>query len=77
MVLAQTYHRGWQASVDNRPVPLWRANVAFQALETPSGVHQVKLVYRDPNFRLGLIVSALSLGATAALGWRSRRPIAG
>ena len=77
VVLAQTYHRGWQASVDNRPVPLWRANVAFQALETPSGVHQVKLVYRDPNFRLGLIVSALSLGATAALGWRSRRPIAG
>jgi hypothetical protein len=57
VVISQIFHRNWQAYVDGQPVPLWRANHAFQALEVPGGRHQVVLQYEDGSFRLGLVIS--------------------
>jgi hypothetical protein len=72
VVLAQTYFHPWQASVDGTPVPLWRANSAFQALEVVAGQHQVRLDYRDSRFALGAVLTALSSLACGILWWRSR-----
>lgn len=60
VVLAQTYFHSWRAYVDGGPVPLLRANHAFQALQVPSGRHQVKVVYEDRAFKTGLGISAIS-----------------
>jgi hypothetical protein len=72
VVLAQTFHHSWRATVDGEPVPLLRANHAFQALEVPAGRHGVRLVYRERNLVLGGVISLLTaLGC--GLAWRGTR----
>ncbi|HEV2435764.1 MAG TPA: YfhO family protein, partial [Verrucomicrobiae bacterium] len=76
VVVAQAFYHDWHAYVDGRPVPLLRANHAFQALEVPAGRHEVMLRYVDWMFRLGAVISALTLlGCLAGLfvkpGWMS------
>ncbi|MBU6399228.1 MAG: YfhO family protein [Verrucomicrobia bacterium] len=61
LVIAQTYYHLWQATVDGRRVPLWRANFGFQALEVPAGSHRVELAYRDPIFWTGAAISGIAL----------------
>lgn len=73
VVLAQTYYHRWEVSVDGQPAMLFRANLAFQALEVPGGNHRVELVYRDPALRAGAAVSIASLIACGLLWKRSRR----
>jgi uncharacterized membrane protein YfhO len=75
VVLAQTFYHCWRAFVDDQPVPLLRANYAFQALEVPAGKHRVRLAYLDRAFRMGVGVSAVALvicGAGLVLGRRGR-----
>jgi hypothetical protein len=57
LAAAQSYYHDWQAYVDEKPTTLWRANYGFQAIAIPSGVHQVRLVYVDWNFRAGTFIS--------------------
>jgi hypothetical protein len=57
VVAAQTYYPEWRPYVDGQPVRLWPANYAFQAFEVPAGTHQIKLVYEDRRFRLGVAIS--------------------
>ena len=64
VVIAQNHYPCWHARVDDSPVPLWRANHAFQALQVPAGRHQVRVVYEDRAFHVGLAVSLVT-----ALGW--------
>lgn len=61
IVLAQTFYHPWHAFIDGKPAPLWRANYAFQAVEIPSGNHQVQLVYEDQAFKAGAVISVLAL----------------
>lgn len=72
-VVAQTWHPNWRARVGGAAVAVWRANHAFQAVAVPAGVHRVELRYVDHAFRLGAIISALTVLALAALGWRDAR----
>jgi hypothetical protein len=57
VVVAQTYYHNWQAAVDDAPVPLLRANVAFQAVQIPAGRHRIHLFYRDRAFEIGAAIS--------------------
>ncbi len=61
VVIAQAYYHDWHAYVDGKPVPLLRANHAFQAVEVPAGQHAITLRYQDWMFRLGAAISALTL----------------
>jgi hypothetical protein len=67
LVIAQSFYPGWQATVDGNPVPLWRANYAFQALEIPKGKHLVELRYREPLLGMGAAITGISLGVCLAL----------
>jgi hypothetical protein len=66
--ISQVWHHNWQATVDGRPAPLWRANAAFQAVEAPAGRHEITLVYRDSAFRWGAGLSIIGL-IVCGLGW--------
>ena len=72
VVVAQTYYHNWRATVDGRPAPLLRANVAFQAVPIPAGAHAVRLVYQDRAFALGAKVSLGTLTVCALALWRRR-----
>jgi hypothetical protein len=56
-VIAQAYYPDWCAEIDGHAAPLFRANVAFQAVQVPSGPHQVHLFYRDRAFEIGAAIS--------------------
>ena len=71
LVAAQSYYHPWHAYVDGKPTPLWRANYAFQALEVPAGKHDVKLLYVDWNFRIGFLLSVITLVIAAVTYWIS------
>jgi hypothetical protein len=74
VVIAQTHYHRWQAFVSGESQPLWPANHAFQAIHVPSGESRVRLVYRDPLFWLGAVISLSALvGCSAVLGWRVLR----
>jgi uncharacterized membrane protein YfhO len=70
VVLSQTFYHLWHAEVDGQPVPLLRANVAFQALQVPAGKHHVKLIYRDRDFAIGAVISLLSILVRGGLWFR-------
>ena len=70
VVIAQTFYHPWKAYVDDKPVPLLRANHAFQALEVPAGTHRVRLAYEDRRFRLGCVISLGALAVCGGLWWR-------
>jgi hypothetical protein len=57
VVVAQTWYHNWRAFVVDRPVPLLRANHAFQAIQVPAGRHHVRLAYEDLAFQFGAAVS--------------------
>jgi len=60
IVLAQTYHPGWHAHANGIPIPVWRANHAFQAVPVPAGSALITLEYRDQAFVPGLVLSLLT-----------------
>jgi hypothetical protein len=60
VVVAQTYYHNWHAEIDGQPTPLLRANVAFQAVQVPSGRHKIHLFYQDRAFEIGAAISGIA-----------------
>ncbi|MFN8451123.1 MAG: YfhO family protein [Anaerolineae bacterium] len=61
LVLADTDYPGWTASVDGVETPIYRANLAFRALQVDAGQHVVQFEYRPDWLLPGALVSAVSL----------------
>jgi len=57
LVLADTYHPGWQATVDGGPVEILRANYAFRAVWLEAGEHIIEMTYRPSSVFVGGTVS--------------------
>lgn len=66
VVVRNTWEEGWEATVDGRPAPVLRADAFLQAVPVEAGNHRVRLVYREPAIRRGLLGSAIAWGAFAA-----------
>ncbi|HUR44322.1 MAG TPA: YfhO family protein, partial [Candidatus Saccharimonadales bacterium] len=75
VVFSQSYYHRWHAYVNDKPVKLWRANHAFQALEVPAGSSNIKIIYEDPALGLGAILSSLALlGCVTGWFFLAKRP---
>jgi hypothetical protein len=78
VVLVDTYDPGWKVTVDGRPAPLLRANVAFRGVALPAGRHVVEQVYRPRSVLAGLALSGAAicagLLAAARAAARERSP---
>jgi hypothetical protein len=73
VTFSQTYYHCWHAYVDNKPVPLFRANFAFQAVQVPAGKHHIRLSYEERGFRVGGIICILTvLGCVVGYGFREK-----
>lgn len=74
LVLADADYPGWEASVDGRPVPIHRANLAFRAVELGAGRHTVQFAFRPEPARIGMRGTLVFLALAAALAaWRRRK----
>jgi hypothetical protein len=69
LVVNESWAAGWQASVDDQPVPLYRVNYLVQGLIVPGGSHTVRLVYAPPEVTWGLGLSLASVVLWLILTW--------
>jgi Bacterial membrane protein YfhO len=67
VVFSDSYYPGWQAEVDGRPTPIYRANITQRAVTVPAGKHRVCFRFKPLSVRIGFWVSFAS--ALALLGW--------
>ncbi|MGA2261441.1 MAG: YfhO family protein [Acidobacteriota bacterium] len=68
LVLGDLYFPGWEADLDNQPVPIHAANYLFRAVVIPAaGMHTVQFRYWPRSFVLGAEISLLGVCACAAL----------
>lgn len=74
LVYADTYYEGWRAFVDDREVPIVRANHAFKAVRVDPGQHLVRFVFDPWTFRWGATIALAGLAIVAGLlGWSTWR----
>jgi hypothetical protein len=61
LVLADSYYPGWKAYVNDKEVKIYRANLFFRAVSLPSGNHVVEFRYEPASFKIGLIISIMTM----------------
>jgi len=61
LVVADSFHPGWQATVDEQPTAIIRANGDFLGVVVPAGRHDVTLRFTPPSLRGGWALSLLGL----------------
>lgn len=57
-----SYDDGWSIYVDDKKVETKKVMDAFLAFDIDKGYHEIKLVYFPKGMRLGVIITAISLG---------------
>jgi len=71
LVLTQSYHPDWSASVDGKPARVYPAETALLSTYVPAGSHEIVFRFTPPGwYSLSLLVGLLSwILAVAALGF--------
>jgi hypothetical protein len=73
-VIAESYYPFWHATLDGKPVDVWRVNCALMGVELPAGAHEIVLSYRPPRaYAVAGIVSLLGLVVAVVATIRSSR----
>jgi len=61
LVVAESFDRGWSATVDGVAAPVVRVNHAQMGVALSAGMHRVELRYAPRGFALGLVLSAVGV----------------
>ncbi len=76
LVVLDGHLRGWHATVDEQPAKHHAAFGAFRAVPVPSGVHEVRFVYRPTGFVAGWKIALASLIVLIAFVFLRRARVA-
>jgi len=69
LVLTDTFHPGWKATVDGRPEPIVSVDGFVRGISLrDAGRHVVRFIYRPSTFAVGLYLSLLTLSMLLAFG---------
>jgi uncharacterized membrane protein YfhO len=70
LVLGDAFYPGWQASVDGRETKIYPANYVMRSVILPTGKHRVVFRYAPASFRIGAMITLVTLVLVAAIvGW--------
>lgn len=69
LYIGDTWYPGWRAYVDGRRTKVYRANLAFRAIEVPAGEHTVVFAYVPISFYAGCILTVFGMILSTWL-WR-------
>ena len=61
LFLSDSYYPGWKAYVDDEKTEVLRANFLFRAIVIEPGKHHVRFEYDPLSFKLGLLITALTI----------------
>ena len=64
LVLSEIFYPGWQAKVDGEKAPILCGNYLFRVIPLDKGEHEVYLHFVSWPFRIGLVISLLSLAGS-------------
>lgn len=74
LYIGDTYYPGWKASIDDSPTRVYPAQVLGKALFVPAGEHRIKVYFQSDSFRLGALLSGLTVICLLLYGsWAARR----
>lgn len=73
LYVSDTYYPGWRAYVDGKETKIYRANLAFRAIEAPKGKHTVVFKYVPMSFYAGLVLTIIGILLCIWL-WRRDKP---
>jgi Bacterial membrane protein YfhO len=73
VVLGDNWFPGWQATVDGRPVDIERVDYVLRGTVVDRGRHKIEYRYQPASWRIGWIVSLLTLLALVGAVLLSRR----
>lgn len=73
LVLTDNYFPGWTAVVDGKAVSIHRIDYLLRGVSVPAGNHQVEFHYEPISWRLGWIISGLTLLVLTAFVFAGRR----
>ncbi len=62
-MLTDNYYPGWKAYLDGNGKEIIRADFSFRGVEAPAGSHSVIFKYQPGSYKIGLIVTIISLSA--------------
>lgn len=75
LMLTDNYYPGWKVDVDGKEGKMLRANYTFRAVPLIAGEHTVRFYYDPWSFKLGFIISVLSVGFLAWFTLRQNRQL--
>jgi hypothetical protein len=67
LVLTDAFYPGWKVFVGGKEQTIRRANYLFRAVELPAGNHRVEFVYDPISFKIGLMISSLTVAFLIAV----------
>jgi hypothetical protein len=72
LVLSETDYPGWKAWVDDRPTPIYCADIALRGVVVPAGAHRVRMEFRPSILPISLGISLATAIVLAVVALRHR-----
>lgn len=73
-VIALPWSRGWQATVNGKTVPVYKANLSYMGVPLSKGTNKIVLTYQTPGLKAGFLITAITtLFLMIVLFMQSRR----
>ena len=66
LVFSEIFYPAWKAFLNDKEIPIIRANYSFRAIAIPAGKHIVEMEYESSAFNTGMIISIIALIASVA-----------
>jgi hypothetical protein len=70
LVLSDSYYPGWKVYVDDRKSKIFRADYILRAVHLEPGRHIVRFMYAPFSFKIGVIVTLLTISIISYFYWR-------
>ena len=67
LILGDNYYPGWKVYVDGKQRKILKANFFLRGVFLNKGGHKVRFVYDPMSFKVGLVISLLTLSGIFAL----------
>ncbi len=67
LFVSDSFYPGWKAFVDGKETPIYRADFTFRAVFVPEGKHTVRFIYDPQSFKIGAVISLVSLAILGGL----------
>jgi hypothetical protein len=62
LVLTDIWYPGWTCTLDNEPVPIYRADFLFRAVQLPAGAQRIEFRFAPRSYQVGRMLTVGTLG---------------